>query len=56
MDAAQTIVEERVRQEKQANPKVHPYYVTIHKVGCPNVSCREVAPTHEDARMSSRAS
>ncbi|GFR40315.1 hypothetical protein Agub_g851, partial [Astrephomene gubernaculifera] len=31
MDAAQTLVEERVRTEKQANPKVHPYYLTMHK-------------------------
>ncbi|EFJ40270.1 hypothetical protein VOLCADRAFT_120010 [Volvox carteri f. nagariensis] len=31
MDAAQAVVEDRIRQEKQANPKVHPYYLTIHK-------------------------
>ncbi|GLC44284.1 hypothetical protein PLESTB_000760900 [Pleodorina starrii] len=31
VDAAQAVVEDRVRQEKQANPKVHPYYLTIHK-------------------------
>ncbi|PNH03332.1 Transcription elongation factor spt-6, partial [Tetrabaena socialis] len=31
MDAAQTIVEERVRTEKTANPTVHPYYMTAQK-------------------------
>ncbi|GLI70134.1 hypothetical protein VaNZ11_014942 [Volvox africanus] len=31
IDLALAVVEERVRQEKQANPKVHPYYLTIQK-------------------------
>ncbi len=33
MDAAQPQVEEKVRQEKQANPAFNPYYLSIHKVG-----------------------